>query len=66
MIVRNIAFMAVGILLAGQGDAWGQFKGGKGGKGDAGRYGWLPSIEAGRSEARRTGKPMMVVLRCVP
>jgi hypothetical protein len=30
------------------------------------KYGWLSSLEAGKSEARRTGKPMMVAIRCVP
>jgi hypothetical protein len=33
---------------------------------DAGRYGWLGSLESGKSEARRSGKPLMVVIRCVP
>jgi hypothetical protein len=32
----------------------------------AGRHGWLGSLEAGKAEAKRTGKPLMVVLRCVP
>jgi hypothetical protein len=38
------------------------------GRGDpqAGRYGWLSSLEAGKSQARQSGKPLMVVLRCVP
>lgn len=31
-----------------------------------GRYGWLSSLEAGKSEARRSGKPLMVAIRCVP
>ena len=30
------------------------------------RYGWLSSLEAGKSEARRSGKPLMVAIRCVP
>jgi hypothetical protein len=28
--------------------------------------GWLSSLSAGKREAQRTGKPLMVVLRCVP
>jgi hypothetical protein len=32
----------------------------------ASKYGWLSSLEAGKSEARRTGKPLMVAIRCVP
>jgi hypothetical protein len=30
------------------------------------RYGWLSSLEAGKSQAKASGKPLMVVLRCVP
>ena len=33
---------------------------------DAGRNGWLSSLRAGRELAQQTGKPLMVVLRCVP
>ena len=32
----------------------------------AGRNGWLSSLEAGKRLARATGKPLIVVLRCVP
>ena len=32
----------------------------------AARNGWLSSLEAGKRQARETGKPLMVVLRCVP
>jgi hypothetical protein len=32
----------------------------------AGKYGWHTTWEAGRAEARRTGKPLMVVFRCEP
>lgn len=32
----------------------------------AGRYSWRFSLAAGMREARETGKPVMVVLRCVP
>ena len=33
---------------------------------EAGEYGWLSNLQAGQAEARKTGKPLMVVLRCVP
>jgi hypothetical protein len=33
---------------------------------DAARYGWLSRLDAGKKATRRTGKPLMVVLRCVP
>lgn len=42
-----------------------QFKG-KGKEASASKYGWLSSLADGRSEANASGKPMMVVLRCVP
>lgn len=29
-------------------------------------YGWLSSLAQGKAQAAREGKPMMVVLRCVP
>jgi hypothetical protein len=32
----------------------------------AGRSGWYGSYAAGKAEARRTGKPMMLVFRCQP
>ena len=33
---------------------------------EAGEYGWLSNLQAGQAEARKTGKPLMVVVRCVP
>ena len=30
------------------------------------RNGWLFSLSAGKQQARTTGKPLMVVVRCVP
>jgi hypothetical protein len=41
-------------------------QGGRRGDPEPGRYGWLATLEAGKAEARRTGKPIMVALRCVP
>jgi hypothetical protein len=32
----------------------------------AARHGWLLSLDAGLAEARTSGKPVMVVLRCIP
>jgi hypothetical protein len=34
--------------------------------GEVARYGWLSSLEAGKAQAKQSGKPLMVVLRCVP
>ena len=39
---------------------------GRRGEQDGGRHGWLPSLSEGKRQASRTGKPLMVVLRCVP
>ena len=38
------------------------------GKGDqaAGRYGWVSSLKEGKDLAAKNGKPLMVVVRCVP
>ena len=33
---------------------------------NAAQYGWLSGLEHGKAEAKKTGKPMMVVIRCVP
>lgn len=38
---------------------------GKGGK-DPGKYGWIKNYAAGKELAQKTGKPMMLVFRCVP
>jgi len=33
---------------------------------EAGRNGWYSDYQLARAEARRTGKPMLVVFRCEP
>ena len=43
-----------------------QFRKGPRGEQEAVRKGWVFSLESGREEARKTGKPLMVVVRCVP
>jgi hypothetical protein len=35
-------------------------------KPDARRYGWYNDYAVGKDEAKRTGKPMMLVFRCEP
>ena len=30
------------------------------------RNGWLSSLSEGKAEAKKTGKPLMAVVRCVP
>jgi hypothetical protein len=36
------------------------------GRTEAVRNGWLSSLSEGKRQAARTGKPLMVVVRCVP
>ena len=33
---------------------------------DAAKYGWTDDLPAAMKEAKRTGKPVVVVLRCIP
>jgi hypothetical protein len=35
-------------------------------KPDAAKFGWHADYSAAKAEARRTGKPMMLVFRCEP
>jgi hypothetical protein len=32
----------------------------------AGEHGWIFSLEEGKAQARESGKPLMVMVRCVP
>ncbi|HEV3078388.1 MAG TPA: hypothetical protein VGY66_01360 [Gemmataceae bacterium] len=32
----------------------------------AGEQGWIFSLEKGKAQARESGKPLMVMVRCVP
>lgn len=43
-----------------------QFRKGPRGEQEAARKGWIFSLDSGREQARKTGKPLMVVVRCVP
>ena len=40
----------------------------KGGRGmeQGSKFGWLASLTEGKAQAKKSGKPLMVVLRCVP
>lgn len=38
----------------------------RGNEQEATRHGWLWSLEEGKAKAKKTGKPLMVVVRCVP
>jgi hypothetical protein len=61
--MKRIAMLALASLALADAPLLAQ----KGGKGDpSGRFGWLSSLEAGKAEAKKTGKPLMVLVRCVP
>jgi len=32
----------------------------------AGEHGWIFNLEEGKAQARKSGKPLMVMVRCVP
>ena len=57
------ALACAGVALA-EAPAWAQ----KGPRGEqaAVKNGWLFSLSAGKQQAQKTGKPLMVVIRCVP
>ena len=59
-----VAMAVIGLAggLAGPASAQKGERGGLNGFG----YGWLGSLEQGKAQARTTGKPLMVVVRCVP
>lgn len=59
-----LTFLALGVLGIGLGSARAQFFKKK--EGDGPKTGWLGSYAQGKEEARRTGKPLMVVIRCQP
>jgi hypothetical protein len=65
---RGLAAMLVLTLLVDEGIAQpGRFGGRQGGRpGSSGQNSWIMDYEQGRELARKTGKPMMVVFRCVP
>jgi hypothetical protein len=54
--------LALGIVAAAQVPLGAQ----KGREVNGAQYGWLSSLEEGKAQARKTGKPLMVVIRCVP
>ena len=59
------AFLALGIVALADAPSLAQPRGRRMDE-PASKFGWLFSLEAGKAEARKTGKPLMVVVRCVP
>lgn len=64
---RGLAIMGILLAgLAGSSQAHAQSKGGKEGRDSGAAYGWISDYATGKAEAKRTGKPLMIVFRCVP
>jgi hypothetical protein len=64
---RGLAvFLALGFVTLDAPLSPAQFRGPRGRDQEAARNGWLSSLEEGKAEARKSGKPLMVVLRCAP
>jgi hypothetical protein len=61
-----VVCLALGAVVLDDANLQAQRRGrfGRGPRG--GLDGWIFSLESGKAEARRTGKPLMVVLRCAP
>lgn len=60
----SVAVLALAAVVLADGSALAQ--GRRFGEQQAVRNGWLFSLAAGKQQAQKTGKPLMVVLRCVP
>ncbi|HLW68832.1 MAG TPA: hypothetical protein VKS79_26200 [Gemmataceae bacterium] len=63
-IISTLLPLAIVILANSPAPA--QFRDRREGIPNAGQYGWLPSLSQGKAQAEKTGKPIMVVVRCVP
>ena len=59
-----LCLVAFGFLLAAQKPVQAQPPG----RGDAvaAKYGWISDLDDGFAQAAKSGKPLMVVFRCVP
>lgn len=57
----NRVLAGVALVLLGAADARAQNR-----KVDPTKFGWHTDYAAARAEARRTGKPLLVVFRCEP
>lgn len=60
----GIGLLVLGISVSTALPAHAQKKGR--GKDNSAQHGWMSSYGAARELARKTGKPLMVVIRCVP
>jgi len=63
MHLRSVVLCAATLVVLAGSSVHAQQKGGKGGEA---KNGWLGSLSEGKAQAAKSGKPIMVVLRCVP
>jgi hypothetical protein len=63
---RLVILLVLTFLMLATSFSAAQPRRGRRGEQNAAQYGWLSGLEHGKAEAKMTGKPMMVVIRCVP
>lgn len=61
-MTARIFLLALGLATLTDAPLWAQFRR----QDPSAENGWLFSLEAGKARARAGGKPLMVVIRCVP
>ena len=66
MNCRFVALLALGFVTLADTPAQAQPGRGRRGEQDAGQHGWIFGLADGKAQAQRSGKPLMVVVRCVP
>jgi hypothetical protein len=64
--MRHAVLAALGLVVLADAPLMAQLRGPRGGDPEAARNGWLSSLAEGKARARETGKPLMVVIRCIP
>ncbi len=66
MRIRSVAFLllTLAIVILPHAPAGAQLRGDD--DGEAAEYGWLSSLSAAKDQARKTARPLMVMIRCVP
>ena len=61
---RVVVVLALAGVALTESAAWAQR--GRMGEMEAARKAWIFNLSTGQQQARTTGKPLMVVIRCVP
>jgi hypothetical protein len=66
MNVRFVPVLALGCLVLSPASLPAQHRERRRGDEAAAQFGWVSSLEEGKKQAEKTGKPLLVVIRCVP